>query len=184
MKDEIMKKLDAQIDELLVKLKSLTPGTDEYEAVSRNLDRLYSLRIKETQVVGDIETQRMRMEIDKDIRNKEIETNQSIRNKEIETNQSIQNKKIDVDADIQNKKMETDRAINENRVNADIDNNAEKIIEERRQHKTDKIWNGVEFGVKAVLTVGLGILGYMFETHGHLCSPTRKNLEQTFKPKL
>lgn len=138
--DENKKMLDETITKLFNKLKELEPGTETYEAVAKNLDRLYRLRNDEMKIVGELENQRV--------------------------------------------KIENERVANDRRLDIDLETNVDKIREDRRQHKSDKIFNAVEFGAKILFTAGLGILGYMFEEHGHLCSPTRKTLEATFRPKL
>lgn len=139
-KDEIMEMLDNEIEALINKLGELEPGSNEHESVTKDLERLYRLRIDETKVLGEIETQR--------------------------------------------EKTEVDRISNINKVNADIANNEERIDEEKRQHRIDTIARIGETGGKALLAILLGIMGYMFEEHGTLRSPTFRNIRDTFKPKL
>lgn len=92
--------------------------------------------------------------------------------------------KVVGDIGVQREKNEVERAINEARINADIDNNADRIVEDRRQHKIDKIVSVSETGAKIVGLLVVGIFGFMFEEHGRLVSPTFKNLRDTFRPKL
>lgn len=139
-KDEITEMLGNEIASLLEKLGELDPGTPEHESVTKDLERLYRLRTEEMKVIGEIENQR--------------------------------------------EKIEVERISNENRINADIDYNTEKIMEDRRQHKVETIANAAETGVKILCAIGLGILGFMYEEHGSLRSPTRKVLADTFRPKL
>lgn len=139
-KDSISEMLDNEIEALLNELGETEPGTEKHESLVKDLERLYRLRVEETKVVGEIENQR--------------------------------------------EKIEVDRVTNEHKIDAEIDISTDKIVEERRQHKIDKIFTACEIGSKITCAIGLGVLGFMFEEHGHLVSPTFKNLRETFKPRL
>ena len=139
-RDENRNKLESVINSLLTKLESMEPGTEEYAAVNKELERLYKLRTEETKVVESINNER--------------------------------------------EKIDNESILEEYKMNNETDNLREKLEAEAKQRKWDRIGNRIEFGVKAGLTLLLGVFGYMYEEHGRMVSFTRKNLENTFRPKL
>lgn len=139
-RDENRNKLESVINSLLTKLESMEPGTEEYAAVNKELERLYKLRTEETKVVESINNER--------------------------------------------EKIDNESILEEYKMNNETDNLREKLEAEAKQRKLDRIFDKVEAGVKVTCLVGLSILGFIFEEHGCLRSPTFKNLQNTFKPKL
>ena len=139
-REENRNKLESVINSLLTKLESMEPGTEEYAAVNKELERLYKLRTEETKVVESINNER--------------------------------------------EKIDNESILEEYKMNNETDNLREKLEAEAKERKRDRIGARIEFGVKAGLTLLLGVLGYMYEEHGRMVSLTRKNLENTFRPKL
>jgi len=138
-KDEIMEMLDNEIEALINELGETEPGTEKHESITKDLERLYKLRIEETKVVEDAE---------------------------------IQREKIDIDRDV-----------SEYKAQIDVDINTDKLAEERRQHKIDKIFNGCEIGAHMALYALLVWCGFRFEEHGTFTSPTFKNIWRGIRSK-